>query len=224
MSEILNTIENKLYLYNFQLPHNRKDACLALHAALQKNSRIPRVYLTDNVSSEEMWNICHTCLLTPVTEWQNKTGFYLHALHINREQLSDFDWNEKSEILAICEQVLADGWGDGFIHYENARFSPVHDDQLLSWIQSQTCCFNNDIETIAATLHTRNTERIECQKLLQKHFPNTVRKFDPSALSGAFENQMEKLWQQKWLDHSRYLPKSSEHILVDNLVFTDNDL
>ena len=138
MSNIYDSLEEKLYRANFSSEHSRQQAYLAVHATLFKNKQTPRIYVPDKPLDEKSFeNILAHLLLCDIDNLIEDTNKYLTKLGTSTKTLLSLNNADKEELVELIEDLLLNGWGQGKILYDHLRVVPNEDCELLNFIDSQ---------------------------------------------------------------------------------------
>ena len=222
MSNIYDSLEEKLYRANFSSEHSRQQAYLAVHATLFKNKQTPRIYVPDKPLDEKsLENILAHLLLCDIDNLIEDTNKYLTKLGTSTKTLLSLNNADKEELVELIEDLLLNGWGQGKILYDHLRVVPNEDCELLNFIDSQPISTGDKYHKILNTLRKRQDDSIENQNALNNIFSKGHRKYNPTILCKSYQMVLNKLWVNNWASPNNYKFSFDEDSILSSLVFTE---
>jgi len=214
----ITTIQDKLYLNKISDKSIRLKAYLAVHATILRNKEVPRTYFI-NKSNESFYKSLTDTLHSDINTIASQTNHHLELIGISTKQLNELTHCEKSEILSVVEDLILNGYGPGYIHYEYLRITPDYKCGLLPLFDKFK--FNEDSYSfLKSILEKRASKSLEFKKDLNTSFPEGQRIYHPTILSKSYQLLLEKQWRENWSHHSNYMPPFDKSL--SNLVFIED--
>jgi hypothetical protein len=217
----ISNIEHKLYTTNFKHESLRLKSYLAVHATLNKNKDVPRVFIPNGyISSEKFSDLLNEILYSDINLITEQTNKCLNLLNISSKSLYDLNLQDKKELLSLIEDLIKNGWGEGSIHYEHLRIVPDSNCDILDKLKIHFDNTENHIKLISI-LEKRHDSSIKHQNEFNSLFSIGNRKYHPSVLAKSYQLLIEKLWRNNWAHSSNYIVNHDDAQLCSLIITED---
>lgn len=194
-------LEQKLYKSNFKTEECRYNILYSLHASLTKHKDVPSFYISyDNI---DLQKLIDKVLLSDILDLNNFNSLNVKSLNISQKYFYSLTHEDKVEIIEMIEDILSNGLGKGYIHYERLRLIPCSDCNLSNIIKSNDKNLNYNL--LLNKLHSRLFEANRYLNQINNFFSQGERNYHPSVISKSYSLLMEKSWKNSWMSRVNYL-------------------
>jgi len=210
MPDISQHIQTALCQRNFnEALLSRLSACLSVHAVVCRASIIPRVYVTKkNYTSEDdewAWNALDTCLRIDHKAVRDITKISLKVLGLSTKGLDRLDPERQQEILELVESIIQDGWGEGYVCYDEARFTPFTSSDVSHLSLYCGPPDNPEKEFLTQRLHQRSISKVKYNQQYAYMLRHLERSHGSDTYASVLKDKVDAQWQYSWLSHLRYI-------------------
>lgn len=204
-------LEQKLYKSNFKSEEARFNILFSLHAYLSKHKEVPSFYIQQN--NLNVFNLIDKVLFSDISNLIELNSENIKSLGMPKKFFSSLSYEETDEILEMIEDIICNGLGKGFIHYEKLRIYPEENCLLLKILTSEK---NNNLqyEHLIRILEKRLFEAKKYLSQINANFTEGERNYHPSIISKSYSLLFEKSWKNSWMSNSNYMTDLTSNILI----------
>jgi len=207
----ISILEQKLYKSNFKSEESRFSILFSLHSFLTSHKEVPCFYIQDN--NLNISRLLQKVLFSDISNINEFNSNNIRSLGISKKFYSSLTNEEINEIIDMVEDIIRNGLGKGFMHYEKLRISPEDNCPMLNILTSKLDN-NSEYEYLIKILQKRLDESQKYLHKINNVFTSGERNYHPSIISKSYTMLFEKSWKNNWMSQTNYLQDSTSNILI----------